>query len=237
MRTARSRTWPAALALGLATWGGASAVQAQAFFNTGLGVFNAPVTSLRDMPFRTVVRQQYDYSCGSAALATLLHHHYGRRVGEAEVFKAMYAVGDQAKIQKVGFSLLDMKRYLASVGLQADGYREDITMLARHKAPAIAVISIGNYRHFVVVKGVKAGKVLVGDPALGLKAYSLQDFSKMWNGVVFMIHPSKEGAFNRHEEWASLPTARLDPLDDGSLAQLTRELPPIYQITGVRTLP
>ena len=27
----------------------------------------------RDIPFRSVVRQQYDYSCGSAALATLLH--------------------------------------------------------------------------------------------------------------------------------------------------------------------
>lgn len=212
--------------------------RAQAFFNTAVGTFAAPVVSLRDMPFRTVVRQQYDYSCGSAALATLLHHHYGRPVGEAEIFKAMYAAGDQAKIRRVGFSLLDMKNYLKSVGLTADGYRENLEILRTHKAPAIAVINVGNYRHFVVVKGVQGGKVLVGDPALGLKAYTLAEFAKVWNGVVFMIHPTAaEGAFNSATEWESLPTARLDPLDDTSLASFTRELPPIYQLYATQRLP
>jgi predicted double-glycine peptidase len=211
-----------------------SAARAQAIFNTGEGVFQARVTSLRDMPFRTVVRQQYDYSCGSAALATLLHHHYGRPVTEAQVFQAMYAVGDQRKIRQVGFSLLDMKSYLKSIGLAADGYREDVSLLEKHNAPAIAVIKVGAYRHFVVVKGVKDGQVLVGDPALGLKVYSFADFAKVWNGVVFMIHPAgAAGAFNSRQEWESFPRAPHQPLTDTSLAQLTRELPPIYQISGM----
>ncbi|RYF14189.1 MAG: peptidase C39, partial [Oxalobacteraceae bacterium] len=38
--------------------------------------FTAPVTSLIGRRFETVVRQQYDFSCGSAALATLLRYHY-----------------------------------------------------------------------------------------------------------------------------------------------------------------
>ncbi|WP_204283799.1 C39 family peptidase, partial [Klebsiella pneumoniae] len=69
--------------------------------------------------FRTVVRQQYDYSCGSAAVATLLRYHYGRPTVESDVFSAMWRSGDQAQIKRAGFSMLDMKRYLDSQGYMA----------------------------------------------------------------------------------------------------------------------
>src|SRR5215470_19450925 len=62
--------------------------------------------------FETVVKQRYDFSCGSAALATLLTFHYGRAVSEEQVFDAMWSVGDKANIRAKGFSLLDMKLYL-----------------------------------------------------------------------------------------------------------------------------
>lgn len=222
----------AALLLAATSW---SAARAQTTFNTAAGLFTARVTSLRDMPFRTVVRQQYDFSCGSAALSTLLRHHYGRDIGEAEVFQAMYAVGDQPKIRQVGFSLLDMKAYLKSIGLNADGYRQPMADLLAARAPAIAVIKVGAYRHFVVVKGVAGGKVLVGDPAQGLKVYSTPEFAKIWNGVVFVIHPEDaQGRFNRSEEWAMLGGPKLEALDDSTLASFTRALPPIYQITPFR---
>lgn len=199
------------------------------------GLYSMKVTSMRDIPFRTVVRQQYDYSCGSAALATLLHHHYGVPVTEAEVFQAMYATGDKPKIQQVGFSLLDMKRYLESRGMAADGYRATVAQLERAKAPALAVISVGAYRHFVVIKGVKDGRVLVGDPALGLKAYGEAEFLKVWNGIVFAVHdkPGIRGAYNRAEEWAPWAVAPLGrPLSEGSLSAFTRELPPLYQVVS-----
>lgn len=223
---------PAALVAALAVSAAAPPCLAQASFNSSVGVFAAKVTSLRDMPFRTVVRQQYDYSCGSAAVATLLRHHYGRPVNEAQVFRAMYAVGDQANIRRSGFSLLDMKTYLAATGLRADGYRETIDQLAARQVPAIVMIRINGYRHFVVVKGVRQGQVLVGDPARGLSAYPARDFARMWNGVTFVIHPgAAPGRFNAPVEWDSLPRAPLRRLDDTSLASFTRELPPLYQIT------
>jgi len=224
----------AAAMLGLAS----APARAQAMFNIIGGVYSAPVTSLRDMPFRTVIRQQYDYSCGSAALATLLRYHYGRAVNEAQVFQVMYVMGDQAKIRQVGFSLLDMKTYLQSIGLSGLGYRESLQDLEASRAPAIAVIRVGAYQHFVVLKGVAAGKVLVGDPALGLKAYPLAEFAKVWNGVVFMIDPqSAAGAFNQAAEWGAFPHGRPDALTDRDLASLTRDLPPLYQISMVRSAP
>lgn len=225
----RMSSLAAALALGSA------AAPACAQISLGGGVFSVPVTSMRDIPFRTVVRQQYDYSCGSAALATLLHHHYGIEVTEADVFKDMYARGDQTKIQKVGFSLLDMKLYLERRGMAADGFRATVAQLEAAKAPALAVISVGAYRHFVVIKGVSRGRVLVGDPALGLKTYSEAEFAKVWNGVVFAIHaaPGLQAAYNRAEEWSPWATAPLGrALSDGSLASFTRELPPLYQVVA-----
>lgn len=224
-------------AAGLAVAGAPGNVSAQAMFDVG-GDMAVRVTSLRDMPFRTVVRQQYDYSCGSAALATLLRHHYGRAVDEATIFQAMYAAGDQPKIQKVGFSLLDMKRYLAaSQSLSADGYRWTLADLERARAPAVALIKVGTYRHFVVVKGVRNGKVLVGDPAQGLKIYAAADFARIWDGVVLVAKaaPGVTAAYDQKAEWGHFTLAPFDPLSDNALASFTRELPPIFQIVALAT--
>lgn len=207
----------------------------QAMLTDGGISFNVPVTSMADIPFRTVVRQQYDYSCGSASLATLLHYHYNLPVTEAEVFKSMYATGDQERIRKVGFSLLDIKSYLASHGLEADGYRTTFDQLQKVNRPAIAVVTMGTYRHFVVIKGVRQGKVLIGDPATGLKTYTKNEFGKIWNGIIFAVHASSRqpAVYNRDEEWSPYAIAPLgDALTDDSLSGFTRELPPIYQITA-----
>lgn len=201
------------------------------------GAYHLRVVSYRDLPFRTVVRQQYDYSCGSAALATLLRYHYGRAIGEAEVFKAMWAVGDKPKIQKVGFSLLDMKRYLERLGYVADGYRAPLELLAKTKIPAIAVVNVGRYKHFVVVKGISGGQVLVGDPAEGLKVYRLSEFKKAWDGAFFVIHGGRaaEGRFNLASEWGQVPHGPIDVAlqDQFSISDLTRDLPLVFQITPV----
>src|ERR1700761_1964536 len=117
--------------------------------NNDVGNFNLHLASYAEIPFRTVIHQQFDYSCGSAALATLLHFQYHKGTNEAEVFKAMYAVGDQDRIQKLGFSLLDMKKYLASIGYQADGFRITLKDMQDAAIPAIALIQVGSYKHFV----------------------------------------------------------------------------------------
>ncbi len=229
----RRRPALAALAVAL-TLAGASSAAAQVRVSTGGGQFNVGVMSMRDVPFRTVVRQQYDYSCGSAALATLLRYHYGVSVTEADLFSAMFAAGDQGKIRKLGFSLLDMKAYLSSRGYASSGYRATLDQLQRSGMPAIAMMSLNGYRHFVVIKGVSAKEVLVGDPTLGLKRYPRDEFSRAWNGVAFVIdaRPAQAKAqFNRADEWRPWASVALgDPMADRSLAALTRDLPPVYQV-------
>ena len=208
---------------------------AQVMFGQGGATYRLDVMTVRDIPFRSVVRQQYDYSCGSAAVATLLTYHYGTQVSEGQVFKAMYEKGDHEKIKAVGFSLLDMKRYLDGRGLTADGYRATYEQLAEANVPAILVVKTGSYRHFVVMKGITGDRVLIGDPALGLRRYTRDEFMQMWNGIVFAIHakPGVSSTFNLAEEWRPWAIAPLDEAMQAeiSISSFTRELPPIYQIT------
>jgi len=157
------------------------------FFISGVPI-NAYVTSLQEKKFETIVRQQYDFSCGSAALATLLTYHYDRPTTEAETFDEMWAVGNKAKIRKEGFSLLDMKKYLDTIGLRADGFKLPLDKLREVGVPVITLITTRGYTHFVVLRGITDEHVVIGDPSLGSRLMKREDFMEEWSGVAFAIH-------------------------------------------------
>lgn len=175
------------------------------------GVFNMPVVSLREAKFSRTLRQQYDFSCGSAAVATLLTHHYNLPVSEQQVFQSMFEQGDAKRIKREGFSLLDMKNYLARQGLEAEGYIAGLDTLARNNTPAITLIKENGYHHFVVIKGVRGGRVLVGDPSAGTRAMTRETFEKHWvNRVLFVVRSHPQLArFNTPEDWRVAPAAPL----------------------------
>jgi len=196
----------------------------------GAGIYTVGVTSFREAKFKTVYEQQYDYSCGSAALASLLTFHYDNKVSEQAVFKEMYEKGNQEKIRKQGFSLLDMKHYAENHGFRADGFRFDLDKLLEVGVPAITLIKTSGYLHFVLVKGVSAKEVLVGDPSLGLKAMSRDQFESVWeSGLVFIIHSNLDTArehFNAVPEWQLTARAPLGmALIEESLADFNLMLP------------
>lgn len=176
------------------------------------GAYSLRVTSLKEARFKTTVPQRYDFSCGSAAAATLLTYQYGHPVTEADVFLRMYEHGDQAKIRREGFSLLDMRRYLQSVGFEADGFELPLDKLGEEGVPAIVLLNDRGYRHFVVVKGMRNGRVLLGDPARGTRAMPRSRFEALWdNRVLFVVHNRRQEArFNQARDWRTAPPAPLD---------------------------
>jgi len=201
--------------------------------DVGGGLIKVPVTSMKERRFTTTVRQQYDYSCGSAALATLLTYQYQHQVSEETVFKSMWENGDQAKIGREGFSLLDIKRYLESIGYSADGYTAPLDKLASVGVPAIVLIRDNGYNHFVVVRGIQDGMVAVADPSMGARVIPKAQFEKMQsNRILFVINGRKEQvAFNRAADWHVREKAPIGPaLDTGSLASslLLRRSPSDY---------
>ena len=191
---------------------------------------NVAVKSVVERKFSQVVRQQYDFSCGSAALATLLTYHYEDPTDEATAFSYMFNKGDREKIQRAGFSLLDMKSYLEGHGYEADGFEADLDTVAEAKVPAITLLDVRGYRHFVVVKGVTEDEVLVGDPALGLKFFARAEFESMWqNGILFIITNEAEIGkkhFNPEDGWQAIARAPLGrAVSHESLAALTVAMP------------
>jgi hypothetical protein len=191
--------------------------------------FNAPVRTLKELRFQRVVKQEYDFSCGSAALATLLTYHYGRPTLEDTALQAMFAVGDKDKIRHEGFSMLDMKTYLDSLGYHAEGYKVDLDKVAEVGVPGIVLIKSNGYLHFVVLKGVRGNQVLVGDSALGSKVMTRETFLAIWNGVFLVITNGLKEAkneFNRDQDWQGQVTAPLSgALPRDSLATMTLLMP------------
>jgi hypothetical protein len=189
----------------------AGAAHAADFPVAGGRTFDVPVRSMKTLRFASTLRQQYDFSCGSAALATLLTHHYGFPVSESTVFAAMWARGDQAKIRREGFSLLDMQRYLASIGFQADGFRLPLDKLVEAGLPAIVLVTESGYNHFVVIKGAADGRILLGDPSSGTRSLSRERFEAVWpTRLLFVIHTSPtQPLFNLAADWRAAPHAPL----------------------------
>jgi predicted double-glycine peptidase len=178
------------------------------------GAYSVPTVSLKEARYVAMIRQQYDFSCGSAALSTLLTYHYQFPVTEQTVFEEMFARGEQDKIRQEGFSLLDMKRYLAAHGFEADGFEAPLEKLASARIPAIALINDHGYNHFVVVKGIKDGRVLIGDPSGGTRALPQADFEALWlNRILFVISNKQDlAAFNQPSDWRVAVRA---PVGDG----------------------
>jgi uncharacterized protein len=167
------------------------------------GAFSVPAVSMKEARYGAMIRQQFDFSCGSAALSTLLTYHYGFPVSEQTVFEAMFAQGDQAKIKKEGFSLLDMKRYLEAHDFEADGFEAPLEKLAGAGIPAIVLINDHGYNHFVVIKGLRDQRVLIGDPSGGTRAMSRTAFESAWvNQILFVINNHRAAArFNQASDW------------------------------------
>jgi predicted double-glycine peptidase len=144
-----------------------------------------PVKSLLEMRHDGAVVQQWDLSCGAAALATLLNFQYGDRVTEREVATGLirrkeYIDNPDLVRWRQGFSLLDMKRFVEARGYIGVGYGKLQLEELNALAPIIVAINPVGYNHFVVFRGIEGGSVLLADPAFGNRTMTLKKFARVW---------------------------------------------------------
>lgn len=153
----------------------------------GAGVLTKQVVSFRERRFESIVEQKTDFSCGAAALATVLRYAYGKTIGEDEVVEQMLKVSNPEQVRAHGFSLLDVKRYVETLGMRGRGYKVGIDALTEVRVPVIVLLDYRGYKHFVVLRRVTPTSVYLGDPALGNRVMTRKDFAEGWNGVLFAI--------------------------------------------------
>ena len=143
------------------------------------------VKSLFEMRRENVVVQQWDLSCGAAALTTLLNYQHGDMVSEKQVAMALMGREEYIKNPMIvnirqGFSLLDLKRYVDRRGYQGSGYGKLTLNDLVKKAPILVPINTFGYNHFVIFRGIRGNRVLLADPAWGNRTMLVTEFEKMW---------------------------------------------------------
>lgn len=153
----------------------------------GGAVVYKPIQSLRERKFSNLVQQKTDFSCGAAALATVLRQAYWLDVSEEDIIKGMLTHSDLNEVRVKGFSMLDMKRYIETIGMRARGYRVSSENLKQVSIPVVVLMDIRGYKHFVVMQRADKNWVYIGDPVLGHKRYKFDDFVKGWNGIIFAV--------------------------------------------------
>lgn len=147
--------------------------------------------------FRGIVRQAYDYSCGSAALTTLMNGLVGVNLTEQQTMEGLLRYGEYNRIvERRSFSLLDMKRFVTALGYESGGYKGEFSDLIKNQ-PALIPIAYAGFKHFVVFKAYKDGRVYVADPALGNISFDEARFKEIWeNNTLFIVNVAPENRKN-----------------------------------------
>jgi predicted double-glycine peptidase len=146
---------------------------------------NGQVKSLLEMRRDKVVVQEWDLSCGAAALATILNYQHDDPVTEREVAKGLidreeYLENPDLVRARFGFSLLDLKRYVDERGYEGIGYGDLTLDDLLERAPIMVPVNFNGYNHFVVFRGVMRERVLLADPAYGNRTMTVREFESAW---------------------------------------------------------
>ncbi|MDH5444235.1 MAG: C39 family peptidase [Gammaproteobacteria bacterium] len=139
---------------------------------------------------KKIIMQELDFSCGSAALATLLTYYYGLNVTEKDV---LTAIGKNSWL-----SMADMKSSLPQWGLKGIGLALDYEQLTQLKIPVIIYFHTWAGPHFAVLRGIDKHTVWVADPASGNNKYPVEKFREKWEvrgtkthkGKILLVLPS-----------------------------------------------
>jgi predicted double-glycine peptidase len=148
------------------------------------------LTSWKDIRERNVVMQKFDYSCGAAALATLMQHYFGEPLTEADVLADMIKhlePGQFEKVERLGFSMLDLKNFAERHGYRAAGVELDIADLPNLKGPVLVYLELYATKHFAVLRGVREDRVYLADPSRGNLRMRIDRFADEWPSGIALV--------------------------------------------------
>ncbi len=169
-------------------------------------ISTAPVRhTLKELRDQNIVKQQLDYSCGAAALATLISGYYGENTSEKELLDLLNArlsnMSDKEKSRKKlnGFSLLDLKLVAQQKGYKAAGFKLTVDQLKQLSAPVIVFVRPMGYHHFAVLRGISDDRVYLADPGRGNLRMSIARFEEEYGGIIFVLGKQGEEDITLHK--------------------------------------
>lgn len=132
-----------------------------------------PVKSWYELATQDVVMQTFDYSCGAAAVATILNKFYKEPVTEQIVLDAL------SKASTATFA--DLAAVLPKFGFKGAGFAVSYEQLTKLKVPVIVAVRFGaDDDHFSVLRGIDADTAWLADPSIGNMLIPLDWFLRAW---------------------------------------------------------
>jgi len=161
-----------------------------------------------------VVRQERDFSCGVAALATYLTYYLQYPVTEQELLALLDQHGDDWGLpldwREQGVSYAVLLRLAQYHGLRGAGMAVSSELLGSLTVPAIVRLDVHGVAHFSVLRGVDdRGQVQLADPSWGNHRMSRDAFLALWadtdrggdSGTLMLFQPVAGSALQPDASW------------------------------------
>ena len=143
---------------------------------------NCPCT-WKQIKQANIVMQKRDYSCGAAALATILVYYWGDNVTEEQILIVIANILTPEELKdriKKGLAISDIRRACVEMGYVSTIGTLSLQSLSESKVPLIVGLSHNKYDHFVVYRGMDCDWVYVADPIRGNIRIPIVDFASEW---------------------------------------------------------
>jgi len=127
-----------------------------------------------------VMLQTEAAECGLACLA-MVAFYYGYRTDIGELRR-------RYNLSLKGATLAHLITIASSLGFTTRPLRLELEELSQLKRPAILHWDLN---HFVVLKGIRRGRIVIHDPARGSCRLGLEEVSKHFTGVALELYPSQ----------------------------------------------
>ena len=186
----------------------------------------SPPASYRELRYEGVVGQTEWFTCGPAALSTLLSKYYGlENASEGELLelsvKAME--GADSNIEESGVTALALMHVANAQGVAAKGFSVTMdelkTYFESNGLPLLIHVTKPEL-HYVIAVGIVNDQIVLADPSFGRKIipFSSLVYEKGFSGVVLVT--SASAAANEHAKdvqdetlvWAARRLKRLGGL-------------------------
>lgn len=157
--------------------------------------------SWRELRDYNIVKQRMDYSCGAAALATLMQYYFGDEVTESEILRDIFkhlTPEELANREKEGLSLLDLSEAAQRRGYQAVGVQLPFESLGELGGPVLIHLETKEYRHYAVFRGIAGDRAFLADPSRGNIRIPLDRFNKQWTTVALVLGKKGFGLPSEH---------------------------------------
>ena len=163
-----------------------------------------------------LVRQEYDYSCGSSALATILKYFYNEDTDEEEILNWILKNKgidnkDKEKLDKEIFmlSFYDLIVFAEQKGYKVLGLSLPLESLKKIKIPPILFVKIRKSEHFTIYKGMDDRFVYLADPSFGNTKMRREKFREIFYTRDDVKYPGKLLVLikkeNMNEQFMNIP--------------------------------